>query len=289
MKDNIKHIYDVIVIGGGPGGVTAAVYAARGGKSVKLFHTAASALCKAEHIQNYYGVQSVSGGVLYERGIAQAESVGVSVELAEVTFVSAGDDGFTVCTANGDYACKKLVVATGAARKKLGLDGEESYAGRGVGYCAVCDAFFYRKKRVAVVGAGEYALHEYSAVAPVAAEAFLLTNGEKPLSGCGIPPDNIITARIKRIVGDKRVTAVEFEDGSSLLVDGVFIAAGVMGSFELAKSVGVITDNGAIVVDESGMTNVAGLYAAGDCTAGIKQIGKAVADGVRVGYALLGK
>lgn len=284
---NENELFDVIVIGGGPSGVTAAVYAARGGKKVKLFHTDASALAKAELIQNYYGFDAVGGAELYKRGLSQAESVGVSVELAEVTFVRAEDDGFTVSTSVGEYRSRKLVVATGARRRSAGIGGESEFVGRGVSYCAVCDAFFYRKKRVAVIGTGNYAVHEYSVISSVASEAYLLTNGEADPVGA-IPPEKVVSGRIARIFGGERVEGVELVDGRKIFVDGVFIAVGVMGSAELARSVGVVTDpSGAIAVDGNGMTNVPGLYAAGDCISGVKQIGKAVSDGVRVGYALL--
>ncbi|MDE6401525.1 MAG: FAD-dependent oxidoreductase, partial [Clostridiales bacterium] len=161
----------------------------------------------------------------------------------------------------------------------------KDHEGKGVSYCAVCDAFFYRKKRVGVIGAGEFAAHEYAALKNVAGEVYLLTNGEKS----SFDADSIVDGKIARVLGrDGRVCGVEFEDGTELALDGLFVAAGVMGSGEIAKSIGAFTDvGGSIVTDERGATNVSGLYAAGDCTAGVKQIGKAVADGMMVGLALV--
>ena len=223
----MENIYDVIIIGGGPAGVSAALYAVRGGLATAIIH---------------------SGSV-------------------------------------GEYKAKRLVVATGAARKTVDIAGLKDYEGKGVSYCAVCDAFFYRKKRVGVIGAGEFAEHEYSAIKNVAGATYLLTDGETP----SFTADNVATDRIARVIGrDGRVGGVAFEDGTELELDGLFVAVGVLGSGAIAKSIGAFTDiNGAIITDEKGMTNVAGLYAAGDCTVGVKQVGKAVADGMTVGIALI--
>ena len=281
-------IYDVIITGGGPGGISTALYAVRGGLNVLVIHDGNSALHRAERIQNYYGTGELSGAALYEQGIAQAKDLGASVVKAQVTFVRCDGDGeknrFTVVTSEREYACSRLVIATGAARTSLNIEGIKQFEGKGVSYCAVCDGFFYRKKTVAVIGDGEYARHEYNALKSIVGKVYLLTDGKTP----SFTVANTVTAKLKCITGDTRVSAVEFVDGTAIEVDGVFVAVGTMGSTAIAKSVGVLTDgNGAIITDEHGMTNVVGLYAVGDCTAGIKQIGKAVADGVRVGIELI--
>ncbi|MCH5155079.1 MAG: NAD(P)/FAD-dependent oxidoreductase [Clostridiales bacterium] len=277
--------YDVTIIGGGPAGISTALYAARGGLNVLVIHNGVSALHRAEKIQNYYGTGEISGAALYTQGIAQAKSVGVSVIEGQVTFVRQDDENkFTVVTPECEYVCSRLVIATGAARTSLNVQGIKEFEGKGVSYCAVCDGFFYRKKTVAVIGEGEYALHEYNALKNIAEKVYLLTDGKAP----SFTVDNTVSTKIKRISGEQRVNAVEFADGTSISVAGVFVAVGSMGSTAIAKSVGVFTDgNGAIVTDEHGMTNVTGLYAVGDCTAGIKQIGKAVADGIKVGLELV--
>lgn len=283
-----NNIYDVIIIGGGPGGVSTALYAARGGLNVMIIHNGNSALHRAERIQNYYGTGEVSGKALYEGGIAQAKSVGVTVVNGQVTFVRCDSDDketrFTVVTPECEYVCTRLVIATGSPRASLNIDGVKEFEGRGVSYCAVCDGFFYRKKTVAVIGESEFAEHEYNAINKLAEKVYLLTDGKAP----SFNADNTVTKKLKRIAGDSRVNSVEFEDGTTISVDGVFIAAGSLGSTAIAKSVGVLTDkSGAIITDNDGMTNVNGLYAVGDCTAGIKQIGKAVSDGIRVGLRLI--
>lgn len=281
----MENIYDVVIIGGGPAGVSAALYAVRGGLATAILHSGASALHRAERIENYYGSGALSGADLYDRGIEQARALGVAVIDGQATFAQTDGEVFTVSATVGEYKAKRLVVATGAARKTVDIAGLKDYEGKGVSYCAVCDAFFYRKKRVGVIGAGEFAEHEYSAIKNVAGAAYLLTNGETP----SFTADNVATDSIARVIGrDGRVGGVAFEDGTELELDGLFVAVGVLSSGAIAKSIGAFTDvNGAIITDEKGMTNVAGLYAAGDCTVGVKQVGKAVADGMTVGIALI--
>lgn len=278
--------YDVIIIGGGPAGVSAALYAARGGLNVAIVNGGASALKKAERIQNYYGTGDVSGDVLYEKGIEQAKSVGAEVIDAQATSAYI-NSVFEVTTTAGKLFGKKLVIATGAARQTPRID-VSAFEGKGVSYCAVCDAFFCRNKKVAVLGDGEYAKHEYEVLSAVASEVVLLTDGKQTsFDDSGVVVDN---RKIIRLVGNERgrLCAIEFEDGERLDVSALFIALGVMSSAAIAKSMGVMTDkSGSITVDAHGMTNVDGVYAAGDCTSGIKQVAKAVADGMNVGYSLI--
>ncbi|MCH5165894.1 MAG: NAD(P)/FAD-dependent oxidoreductase [Clostridiales bacterium] len=281
-----KREFDLIIIGGGPAGISTALYAVRGGLDVAVIHSGDSALHRAEHIQNYYGSGELSGTELYDRGIKQAEKLGITVISGQVTFVTTDGSSFTVEMPSGALHSSRLVVATGSTRKRANIKGLSDFEGKGVSYCAVCDAFFYRKKRVGVIGAGEFAKHEYAALEKVAGEVYLLTDGETPTFQAA----HVMPQKISRVFGrdDGRVGGVEFVDGETLELDGLFVALGVMGSNSLAKSVGVFTDgDGAIVTDGDGRTNVNGLYAAGDCTAGVKQISKAVDDGMRVGLFIV--
>ena len=285
MNENTQKIYDCIVIGGGPGGVSAAVYAVRGGSSVAIVHNGASALHRAERIQNYYGVGEVSGAELYRNGLEHAAALGAEVIDGEVTFVRELDGLFTVVSTAGEFVGRRAVIAVGASRVRANIPGLTELDGKGVSYCAVCDAFFYRKKRVGVVGAGEFAEHEYNALSGVVGEVVLLTDGETPT----FTAQKVCTQKISRVIErDGRCGGVMFADGTSLELDGLFVALGTMGSGALAKSLGVFTDErGSIKTDSHGMTNIAGLYAAGDCTSGVKQIAKAVADGMNVGMSLI--
>ena len=285
MDKNAK-VYDCIVIGGGPSGATAAVYAVRGGLSAAIIDGGGSALLRAENVQNYYGFSSISGAELYRAGLAQAASVGADVIDGQVTFVESDGSVFTVTTTRGVFRGRRVVIAVGASgMRPAGIAGLKELEGKGVSYCAVCDGFFFRKKRVGVIGAGEYAKHEYDTLKAVAGEAVLLTNGETPTWRA----DKEYTEKIARMIErDGRCGGVEFANGETLELDGVFAAIGVMGGTGLAKSMGAFIDErGFVLVDGRGMTNVPGLYAAGDCTPGTKQIGKAVADGITAGLSIV--
>ena len=284
MKNNVE-IYDAIIIGGGPSGVSAALYIVRGNKSVCLIDGGGSALLKAHRVDNYYGVGTVSGEGLYKSGLKQASRVGATVINGQATACSYDGISFSVTVGGEEIKSRTLVIATGASRSTADIDGLKDFEGRGVSYCAVCDAFFYRNKRVGVIGAGGYAEHELNALKGVVGEACLFTDGETPSFSTDT---KVYTQTISRISGDERVSGVELGDGTKVDIDGVFVALGVLGAVGIAKSVGVLTnDSGEIIVDGRGMTNIDGLYAIGDCTAGIKQVARAVNDGLTVGTDIL--
>ena len=151
-------------------------------------------------------------------------------------------------------------------------------------YCAICDAFFYRRKKIAVIGAGDYALHEAEILRPHAAQITLLTNGAETAPAI---PDGIAVNRrkIARIEGARRVQRVVFDDDTGMEVDGIFMAIGTAGSMELARKLGVVLSDGKIAVGKHMETNVPGVYAAGDCTGGLLQVAKAVYEGAEAGLA----
>ena len=283
-------VYDAVVIGGGPGGVSAALYIARGNRSVAIVDGGASALLKAHAIQNFYGVGTVSGTELYRSGLSQAAEVGAEIINAQATACAYDGERFMVTLDGGEaLTSRTLVIATGAARAVARIAGLKEYEGRGVSYCAVCDAFFYRKKHVGVIGAGAFAEHELSALYGVVGKVDLLCDGCAPAFAA---PDgvDVYTRKIARIVGGDTVSGVVFDDGTEVGLDGVFVALGTLGAVGIAKSVGVLSNEaGEIVIDERGMTNIDGLYAVGDCTPGIKQIAKAVNDGMTVGTEIVKK
>ena len=269
---------DVIILGSGPAGISAALYTARAGLSTLVLGSGAGALEKTDRIENYYGFAApVSGRELVENGIAQAERLGVQVLKEEVVGLSF-DGEFLVETKRGSYRAPFAVMATGAARRAPKLQGLAEFEGRGVSYCAVCDGFFYRKKPVAVLGAGDYALHEAAELLQVASSVAVLTDGREPQAA--FPPElRIISDKVAALEGDGVLKRVRFESGETLEAAGVFVAVGVAGSTDLARKVGAAVRGASISVDERRRTNVPGLYAAGDCTGGLLQIAKAVCDG----------
>ena len=276
---------DLLVIGSGPAGVSAAVYALRAGLSVTILAKDGGALGKTEMIENYYGFEApVSGAALLENGVKQAVRLGAVLVRDEV--VGLGYNGrLTASGLQGDYESSAVVLATGASRVTPPVPGLRELEGAGVSYCAVCDAFFYRGKDVAVLGDGQYALHEAAELLPVAGSVTLLTNG-LPI------PDDLPEGlkadgrKLQAITGEKTVAAAQFADGSALPIAGIFIALGVAGSDALARKLGALTEGSRIIVDENMATNIPGLFAAGDCTGGLKQIVKAAHEGAVAGMSV---
>lgn len=274
----------VVIIGSGPAGVSAALYTARAGIDTTVLTRGPGALARAEGIENYYGVPGpVSGAELERRGIEGAKAVGVQFVEAEAVGLTFTDK-LTVETLSGDYPADAVILATGASRAAPPIPGLKALEGHGVGYCATCDAFFYRGKDVAVLGSGEYALHEASALLPLAKSVTLLTSGA-PLTAEFPPEIALCTEKVEAILGEEagKVTGVRLAGGRELPLDGVFVALGVAGSTALARKMGAEVDGNRIVVDEHMMTTVPGLFAAGDCTGGLLQVAKAVYEGAMAG------
>lgn len=279
----------LIVIGSGPAGISAALYARRSGAAVTVISKgmAASSLYRAEKIENYYGLEkSISGRELLARGVAGAKNIGVEFLTSEVLSIDFAADftSFTVVTTSGDIAASAIVIAAGAKRKKLLVPQTENFVGKGVSYCATCDAFFYRGKNVGIVGAESYAEHELRALLPLAKSVTLFTNGEN-LSFTPAENVRIVTEKISGLKGEERLTGVELNSGEIAAVDGLFIALGTAGSIELARKMGIMLDKNNIKTDSDMRTNVAGIFAAGDCTGGLLQVVKAAHEGAIAGMA----
>lgn len=208
---------------------------------------------------------------------------------AEVLGIS-GFDTFTVKTTAGDFDTVSVILATGGKRSAPKIPGLKEFEGRGVSYCAVCDAFFYRGKEVAVVGNGEFALHEAEELRNVTQDVTIYTDGKEP-EFSREHPIAVNTMKIQAIEGDDKVSGLlmqsdtaaqdaEAPENSFYPVDGVFVALGTAGSTEIARQMGAeITDKGNIKTDEEMATTIPGLFAAGDCTGGLLQVSKAVYEG----------
>ena len=272
----------IVIIGSGPAGVSAALYAARAGVETTVLTKGPGALDRAELIQNYYGfAEPVSGAELERRGIEGAKAVGVKFVTTEVVGLTY-TDRLTVETLAGDFPADAVILATGASRAAPRIPGLAGLEGHGVSYCATCDAFFYRGKDVAMLGSGEYALHEVQALLPVVKSVTLLTGGA-PLTAEFPPEVTVRTEPVEAILGEERVTGVQLSGGETLEAAGIFVALGVAGSTALARKLGAEVDGNRIVVDAKMQTTLPGLYAAGDCTGGLLQVAKAVYEGAVAG------
>lgn len=268
----------IVIVGSGPAGCSAALYAARAGMETTLISKGIGALQKAEQIQNYYGFEEgITGAELYRRGVAGAQAVGAEFVTAEVVGLDYAAT-LVVQTTAGDYPADAVILATGTGRIAPKIAGLAEHEGRGVSYCATCDAFFYRGKTAAVLGTGEYALHEVQALLPLAGKVILCTNGE-PLTAEFPAGVTVCTEKLEAIEGEETVTALRLAGGGLLPADGLFVALGVAGSAALARKLGAPVENGRIVVNEKMQTGIPGLFAAGDCTGGMLQVCKAVYEG----------
>lgn len=280
----------IVIIGAGPAGISAALYTARGNMDPLVIYTGTGALEKAEKIENYYGLERpLSGQELFDTGIAQAKALGVRFLEAQVLGIS-GFDTFTVKTTAGDIEAESVILATGGKRTAPAIPGIREYEGRGVSYCAVCDAFFYRGREVAVLGNSDFALHEAEELKNVTPSVTIYTNGEAP----EFSREHSIavnTMKIQSVEGEQTVSGLRMETDVSALeereqeasfypADGVFVALGTAGSTEIARQMGAeLTEKGHIRVNESMETTIPGLFAAGDCTGGLLQVAKAVYEG----------
>ena len=280
-------MYDVIIVGAGPAGISASLYLKRAKLNVLVIYKDFGTLEKASEIENYYGLEKViSGKELFENGIKQAKKLKVELVQDEVTNISF-EQNFVITTVNRKYEANKVILATGANRKTLNIKGIMEYEGKGISYCAVCDAFFYKGKDVAVVGSGNYAIHEAKQLENIANSVTILTNGEKVIENRDEISFEINDKPIREFRGNNIIEEVEFEDRNIKKLDGVFIALGVASSSDLARKIGAIVQNNNIYVDENMQTTINGLYACGDCTGGLLQINKAVYEGAKASMHII--
>lgn len=276
-------MYDIIIVGAGPAGISAGLYARRANKNVLIIYSGESNLEKAEKIDNYYGfVNGISGKDLYENGIRQAENLGVEVKKEEVLNIEMTLDGFAVKTIDNVYESSVCIIATGNKKLRPNIKGIIELEGKGVSYCAICDGFFYRNKNVVVIGNGKYAVSEAKDLENIVQNVKILTDGKEMEADTTFDVD---TRKISQIIGEDRVEAIKFEDGDTIDVNGVFIALGEAGGSDFAKKLGVILDKNSIKVDENMATNVKGLYSCGNSTGGLLQVSKAVYEGAVAGLS----
>ena len=279
-------MFDCIIVGAGPAGISASLYLARANKKVLVLYYNEAQVEKAHKIDNYYGfVDGISGNDLYNNGIKQAINLGVDVLQEEVLDIKIDMDmHYQVNTLNNQYKSKTLIIATGNKKLRPNIKGIIEFEGKGISYCAICDGFFYRKKKLAVLGASEYAISEANELNNITDDITILSNGEK-LNGS--TKFNVIDKKIKEIKGDVKIRNVEFEDGSTFELDGLFIAIGSAGGIDFAKKLGLMVENDNIVVDENMKTNIDGLYACGNITGGLLQVGKSVYEGSMAGLSAI--
>jgi thioredoxin reductase (NADPH) len=289
-------IYDVIIIGAGPAGMGAAIYAKRAGlKCVVLDQSPISGgqVLTTYEVDNYLGFPGLSGGDLSDKFREHADKLGVEFITANVVKIDNESDNKIVTTDEGEFIAKTIVLATGANHSKLGIPGENELAGVGVSYCATCDGAFFRKRTVAVVGGGDVAVEDAIFLAGLCAKVYLIHRRDELRAAASLQNklmsmDNIEIiwdSEVTQICGKDIVEKIEIKnkktnDIKSLEVNGIFIAVGVVPNTELLKGIANMDDKGYIIADETCTTSVPGIYAAGDIRKKpMRQIITAVADG----------
>ena len=292
----MEHIYDVIIIGGGPGGYTAALYGARAGLDVLVLEklSAGGQMALTSQIDNYPGFEEgVDGFTLAEKMQAGAERFGAKTELAEVYSVDLKDKIKKVDTSEGTFYGKTVVISTGASPRELGIEKEQSLVGRGVNYCAACDGMFYRGKTVVVVGGGNSAAADAMLLSRVC-EKVIVVHRRDTLRATKIYHEPLMQAENVAFQWDSVVTELLYEDGfkgvrlknvktgeeTEIACDGIFISVGRKPVTEFLEGQVELDKGGYIAADESTRTNIPGVFAVGDVrTKVLRQVVTAVADG----------
>ena len=288
-------MFDMIIIGGGPAGLTAAVYGRRNGRSVLVIEKSVfgGQIVNTPNVENIPGFAAIGGDEFADRLLDQAIGQGAEVALETVTGAEKADDVFTVKTEEGSvYEGKTLILATGTTHRMLGLPGEEELIGNGIHFCAVCDGDMYRDRNVVVIGGGNSAFVEANTLVNIAGKLTILQDlpvftADAKSQETLFSHHNVETHLSARVTGyvaeGGKLTGVTFiENGKSQMIpcDGVFLAVGLIPNNEPFANLASLDSRGYFDADESGLTRTEGVFAAGDCrTKALRQVATACADG----------
>jgi len=268
--------YDLIIIGAGPAGLTAGLYAARYRiNSLVLGKMPGGLVAETSDICNFPSYPKIKGFELAQKMLNQVKELGVDVVNEEVSEIKKKKSGFEIITNKNKYEARKIIFATGSERKKLGIAKEKELTGKGISYCATCDAGFYKDKVASVVGGSDAALTAALLLANFAKKVYIIYRKDKFFRGERVWIENvekskniepIFNSNITKLIGKEKLEAVELNGKKELKVDGVFVEVGGIPNIELAEKLGVKIENTQIIADEMQKTNVHGFFAAGDVT-----------------------
>lgn len=287
---------DIIIIGAGPAGMTAALYALRADKSVLLLEKEnfGGQITFSPRLENYPTIMEISGSEFANLLLEQVIAHGAEIELAEATEIKDMGDYKTVCTEYGDFDGKTVIIATGSKHRHLGLEGEEELIGSGISFCAVCDGSFFADKCVAVIGGGNTALQEAVMLSDICKKVTVIQNlsfmtGEKRLLSILESKPNVemifntVVSGLESSNGELcaiNIKNTESNEERRFELDGMFVAIGQAPENEAFRSISALNEYGYIIADESCLTDTAGVFVAGDCrTKRVRQVTTASADG----------
>ncbi len=292
---------DIIIVGAGPAGLTAAVYARRAGRSVMVLERESfgGQIVYSPKVENYPGFLALSGSEFGEKLVDQAIHHGAELELDEVTAIHDNGRIKSVVTTRTQYLCKTVIVAAGSRHRPLGLSREDELVGHGISYCALCDGDFYKDKDIAVIGGGNTALQDAVLLSETAKTVTIVQNlpkltGEASLAQILKSRPNvkiIYNTVVTELLGDSELTGIKVKntaanEESTLTLDGVFVAIGQMPDNKPFQGVCDLDTGGFITADEACLTKTPGVFVAGDCrTKGVRQIATAIGDGATAALA----
>lgn len=289
----IKKSSELVIIGGGPAGLTAAIYSSRAGFDTLVLDKTDGLLEKVEKIENYFGfTDAISGKEILERGRKQAEKFGAEIIKEEALSIKLKNDNYLVETAEEKYRSKGLILAPGIKHETPSVENLKKFEGQGVSYCVTCDAPFFRDKKVGLLGSKDYAAKEALELSEFTENITIFTNGknlevseelEKRIEEKSIP---IINSKVRKVTGDDNFRGLALED-EEVSLDGLFIAVGTSGSTDFARSLGIPVEGDTILVEEDLSAGPPRIYAAGDCTGGPRQISIAVGEGAEAALNLV--
>ena len=288
-------MYDIAIIGGGPAGLTAAIYARRAEKKVVVIERAAfgGQMSNSPKIENFPGTVSASGTEIADKMVEHALELGADLELAEVTAIENGAESKKIITDCGDFEAKAVIIANGVKHRMLGLDGEEELVGNGISFCAVCDGAFYKGKKVAVIGGGNSALQEAVLLSDGCEQVTVVQNlafltGEEKLISTLKSKSNvnfIYNTIVEGFLTENgfnglKLLNTETKEQTELACDGVFVAIGLIPENDIFADFAKLDERGYFESDENCLTSTDGVFVAGDCRSKrIRQVATAVADG----------
>lgn len=281
-------MYDVVIIGRGPAGLSAALYTVRANLKTLVIGRSDSVLKKAEKIENYFGFSDpISGKHLLDEGEKQVLRIGTEIVDDDVVALDK-NSYFKVTTTKDIYTAKAVLLATGRQQKKARIENLAKFEGKGVSYCTTCDGFFYRNRKVGVLGYRDYAVHEAMELKAYTNDITIFTDGrEIDLTNKfreAVKQFGVNAKPILKLDGQEVLETIFFKDGTSERIDGLFVAYESASSVDFARKLGIMTEkDGSIIVDKNQQTNLEGLFAAGDCTSGFRQIATAVGQGAVAG------
>ena len=294
-------MYDIVIVGAGPAGLTAALYARRMGKTVLVLEksTFGGQITFSPKVENYPGTMQMSGNEFADHLVEQVLAQGADIEMETVTAVEDRGAAKLVITEEGSHECRSVIIATGVRHRQLGLPCENEFVGAGISYCAVCDGAFYKGQHVAVIGGGNSALQEAILLAETCSKVTIVQNlpfltGEQSLQDVLATRKNIeviLGTVVTGLTGESELTGLELrkeESGetSTLSVDGMFVAIGLEPVNEAFRDVAALDERGYFDTDEACVTKTPGVFVAGDCRRkGVRQITTAIADGATAALA----